>query len=129
MVTPLLDASANEYWFFHGCDGRIVPVLLQKGYDPRVSSVSGMFGGGFYLAENSSKSNQYIPCPGCGENAIFYGSGCRCRNQEDLEFKMILYRTVLGDVHVAKNYDKQLYRGGEKQPVRRPPFKENSLDL
>ncbi len=57
LLTPLLDANANEYWLFHGCDDQIIPVLVDKGYDPRVSDLNGMFGGGFYLAENSSKSN------------------------------------------------------------------------
>lgn len=129
LLMPLLDAKANEYWLFHGCDAMIIPILLQSGYDPRVSSLDGMFGGGFYLAENSSKSNQYIPCPGCGKNAIFRGIGCSCKQQEKLEFFIILYRAVLGDVHVAKVYDEKMYRGEEKCRVRRPPFKNKSVDL
>jgi hypothetical protein len=127
LLTPLLDGTANEYWLFHGCDAQILPILLFTGYDPRVSSLDGMFGGGFYLAENSSKSNQYIPCPGCGKNAIFHGEGCRCKDQENLEFSIVLYRAVLGDVHVAKLYDEKQYRIGDgKRRVRRPPYKENS---
>ena len=106
-LTPVLDASANEYWLFHGCDNGILKILLHEGYDPRVSCLDGMFGGGFYLAENSSKSNQYIPCPDCGENAISRNEVCKCKNQNNLEFSMILYRTVLVDVHVAKKYDKK----------------------
>jgi hypothetical protein len=128
LSTPLLDASANEYWLFHGCSDKIVSVLIYTGYDPRVSSLDGMFGGGFYLAENSSKSNQYIPCPGCGKNSIFWGSGCSCKNQKDLEFSIILYRAVLGDVHIVKQYDKKTYRGDQFR-VRRPPLKENSINL
>ena len=126
MVAPLLDSKANEYWLFHGCDEKVVSILVKDGYDPRVSSLDGMFGGGFYLAENSSKSNQYIPCPGCGKNSIFTGEGCQCKEQEKLEFFIILYRTVLGDVHVAKTYDKKMYRGDDKRRVRRPPLKNNS---
>lgn len=127
-MTPLLDANANEYWLFHGCDANIIPILKDIGYDPRVSSLDGMFGGGFYLAENSSKSNQYISCPGCGKNAIFRDIGCHCRNQDNLEFSIILYRAVLGDVHIAKKYDKAKYRGSERR-VRRPPSKEGQTDL
>ena len=130
MLTPLLDASANEYWLFHGCDHGILRVLIEKGYDPRVSSLDGMFGGGFYLAENSSKSNQYIPCSGCGRNAISRKEGCVCKNQEDLEFTMVVYRATLGDIHVAKMYDEKTYRKGEKTcRVRRPPFKNGTNEL
>ncbi|UJR17101.1 hypothetical protein I4U23_003998 [Adineta vaga] len=129
LLTPLLDASVNEYWLFHGCDKDILPILVRQGYDPRVSSVMGMFGGGFYLAENSSKSNQYIPCPGCRKNAIFYGEGCSCGDEEEIELSMLLYRVSLGDVHIAKIYEKTIYRGQEKSPIRRPPMKENSLGL
>jgi hypothetical protein len=111
-----------------GCDEKILPILLNVGYDPRVSNLDGMFGGGFYLAENSSKSNQYIPCPGCGKNAIFRDSRCRCKDQENLEFSIILYRTVLGDVHIAKQYDKKKYRGNTNR-VRRPPNKTHSIHL
>jgi len=64
MITPFLDAATNEYWLFHGTAANNVKILLQKGYDPRVCSVDGMFGGGFYFAENATKSNSYIPCPG-----------------------------------------------------------------
>jgi hypothetical protein len=125
-----LDASANEYWLFHGSDPKILPTLLKAGYDPRVSNVDGMFGGGFYLAENSSKSNQYIPCPSCQQNCISRESNCKCKNQEDFEFSIILYRTILGDVHIVKQYKKDVYRGVDQQrPVRRPPLKENSDEL
>ncbi|CAF3807132.1 unnamed protein product [Rotaria socialis] len=126
-LTPLLDINANEYWLFHGCDQAILPFLLHSGYDPRVSSLDGMFGGGFYLAENSSKSNQYIPCPGCGANSIFTGSGCKCHNQENIKFSIVLYRAVLGDVHIAREYDKKKYRGEKGRRVRRPPLKDNGI--
>ena len=130
MLTPLLDTSANEYWLFHGCDHRILRVLIEEGYDPRVSSLDGMFGGGFYLAENSSKSNQYIPCPGCERNAIFRKEGCKCKNQADLEFTMVLYRATLGDIHVARQYDERAYRTGEtSRRVRRPPLRNGTNAL
>ena len=125
-VTPLLDTNANEYWLFHGCDKKNLPFLL---YDPRVSNLDGMFGGGFYLAENSSKSNQYISCPQCGKNSIFTSRGCKCPKQENLLFTIVLYRALLGDVHVAQKYDKKKYKGEENCRVRRPPMKENRMDL
>jgi hypothetical protein len=129
LLTPLLDANVNEYWLFHGCNEGTLHFLLHSGYDPRVSNLDGMFGGGFYLAENSSKSNQYIPCTGCGKNAIGYESGCSCQNQGELEFSIILYRAALGDIHVAMQYDQKMYCGNGKHRVRRPPYKKASSDL
>jgi hypothetical protein len=123
MITPFLDARTNEYWMFHGTAAANVKILLQKGYDPRVCSVDGMFGGGFYFAENATKSNSYIPCPGCGGNAVFQQKACKCKNPESLEYDMIVYRACLGDVHVALEYDQKTYKGTPKAPVRRPPQK------
>ncbi|CAF1260012.1 unnamed protein product [Rotaria sordida] len=130
VLTPLLDTRTNEYWLFHGCSQNNLYHLLHNGYDPRVSNLKGRFGGGFYLAENSSKSNRYIPCPGCGQNFIGSILGCRCINQEDLEFSMILYRAALGDVHVALKYDREKYSHGPNgQCIRRPPKKAHSKEL
>jgi len=127
MITPFLDAGTNEYWLFHGTAAGNVKILLQKGYDPRVCSVDGMFGGGFYFAENATKSNSYIPCPGCGLNAVFAPKPCKCKNQENLEFDMIVYRACLGDVHVALEYDAKTYKGTARAPVRRAPQKANGF--
>ena len=41
-----------------GTDVTTAETLKQQGFDARVSSLVGMFGGGSYFAENSSKSNQ-----------------------------------------------------------------------
>jgi hypothetical protein len=49
-----------------------------KGFDERVSAITGMFGAGIYLAENSSKSNQYVPCPNCGRGSIVKKGICNC---------------------------------------------------
>lgn len=130
LLTPLLDTKTNEYWLFHGCSRTGLNFLMHTGYDPRVSNLKGMFGGGFYLAENSSKSNQYIPCPKCDKNYIGGDIGCNCPNQEALEFAMVLYRAALGDIHVASKYDRTKYSiGPNKQRVRRPPKKPDSEGL
>ena len=68
---PCLDKTINEYHLWHGTSWSTVEIIKKYGLDPRVSSVMGMFGGGCYFAEDSSKSNQYIPCPTCGKGAIF----------------------------------------------------------
>jgi hypothetical protein len=83
------------------------------------------------LAENSSKSNQYIPCLGCDQNVISTKGGCSCPNQEHFVFSMVLYRVILGDVHVALQYDKEKYRDGavKGHRVRRPPMKTGCQEL
>jgi hypothetical protein len=124
MLTPLLDARANEYWLWHGTDWNTIRILITSGYDARVGSLSGMFGGGFYLAENSSKSNQYIPCPACGGNAIFRKTGCMCKNQSDLEYGIILYRATLGQPFICQTYDSRKFR-----KARRPPTQTENTDL
>ena len=55
-----------------------------------------MFGGGCYFAEDSSKSNQYIPCPNCGEGAIFTKKSIACRCPRTVLFPMFMCRTLLG---------------------------------
>ncbi|CAF0980389.1 unnamed protein product [Adineta steineri] len=134
IAMPLLDKNANEYWLFHGCDQTHIPDLLQIGYDPRISNSLGIFGGGFYLAENSSKSNQYIPCPRCGGNNRFSREECSCPNESDFVFSIILYRVVLGDVHIAFKYDKVKYcegamQNGRQINIRRPPKKANGHNV
>ncbi|UJR24402.1 hypothetical protein I4U23_005779 [Adineta vaga] len=133
ILTPLLDKQSNEYWLFHGCSHYTITQLVLAGYDSRVSNLKGMFGGGFYLAENSSKSNQYIPCPRCNENAIGTQIGCTCSGQETIKFKIMLYRAVLGDVHIAKIYNRDKYcyiidNKKRKNYIRRPPIKINTFD-
>eukprot|EP00808_Paulinella_micropora_P004869 g47952.t1 len=121
---PVLDASSNLYWLFHGTDRKTSDILTTAGYDSRVSSVTGMFGGGFYLAENSSKSNQYIPCPTCEGNAIFARQPCTCPQavQNDQTYIMLIYRAALGNAHIMTHYDEKRYRGEmANKPVRRPP--------
>jgi hypothetical protein len=127
---PCLDQTINEYHLWHGTSWSTVEIIKKYGLDPRVSSVMGMFGGGCYFAEDSSKSNQYIPCPTCGKGAIFRAKSedCKC-NPELQEFPMVLCRVLLGDIHVVKKYDVEKYRGVDaSRPVRRPPNKPNSME-
>ena len=132
MKTPMLDLAANEHWLFHGTDWRTSAILCTQGYDTRVAATSGMFGAGFYLAEDFSKSNQYIACPMCKRNAIFTSKElCECQlvqpelqlEGDKLEYSMLVYRACLGDPHIALKYDSQTYRGTKQKPVRRPPQK------
>jgi len=159
-LTPLLDPSVNEYLLFHGCKEELVSNLMREGPDFRVGRINGMFGAGFYLAENSSKSNGYIPCPICHHHCLRQNEqqqqqqqpqpqspqlspqsppqpdiaeqnepssepeeecGCACPNPETIQCKMLLFRVILGDAHICKNYSSEKYRGTKEMPIRRPP--------
>ena len=48
----------NEYFLFHGTKGEYVDHLVLQGMDPRVGG-NGLFGKGLYLAESSTKADQY----------------------------------------------------------------------
>jgi hypothetical protein len=132
MLTPLTDPASNEYLLFHGTSAETAHDLLSyPGYDARVSRVTGMFGGGFYLAENASKSNQYVPCPRCGGNAIMSRKGCSAACFDHVggglakRYFMIVYRASLGDVHVVRHYNSDRYKGPTYRPVRRPPLRDD----
>ncbi|EKX33036.1 hypothetical protein GUITHDRAFT_53894, partial [Guillardia theta CCMP2712] len=55
------DQLSNEVFLFHGTQHEVTDVILSSGYglDERVSKLSGHLGAGVYLAENSSKSDEY----------------------------------------------------------------------
>jgi len=57
----LLDKSSSEHFLFHGTKPAAVGVLCNRGFDERVGSLGGLFGAGCYFAENSSKSDEYVP--------------------------------------------------------------------
>ena len=58
----LLDmAGSNERLLFHGTKKEGVDVICNRGFDERVSRLDGLFGPGCYFAENSSKSDEYVP--------------------------------------------------------------------
>jgi hypothetical protein len=111
-----LDRKVNENYLFHGTKEATADILKRSGFDNRVASLVGMFGGGSYFAENSSKSNQYIPGPESG-----LGN----------PFQMLICRVLLGDIHVCMHYDQDRYRGkeGSHHFVRRPPQKPGSGDV
>jgi len=53
------DKGSNEVFLFHGTRPDLVNVIAESGLDERVCSLGGLFGAGIYLAENSSKSDEY----------------------------------------------------------------------
>jgi len=80
-----------------------------------------MFGNAVYLAENFSKSNQYVACPLCNGNSIGRLNACNCTPQ-DIEkaggYVMIVARTLLGDGHICINYSENLYKGKDMPPLK-----------
>jgi len=125
MIMECIDNSVSEYRLFHGTDFNVIDIIKHYGFDERYSSVNGMFGAGIYFAENSSKSNQYVPCPHCGKGSIFKDKDCQCsldkKKGPDIVYGMVIARVMMGDVHICKQYKEEIYKGTPKNPVRLAP--------
>ena len=50
---------ANEVFLFHGTKPGLEKIIVSAGFEERVCSTAGLFGAAIYLAENSSKSDEY----------------------------------------------------------------------
>eukprot|EP00731_Ephydatia_muelleri_P027261 Em0019g134a len=117
MLTPCHDLCGdpenpvNEYWLFHGTDSNTIDKYLtvSPGYDPRMGS--GLFGHGFYLAEDPRKSFLYTKCGLCSKQNVSCSCGkigtSRGRSKtspadipEETHTKMLLYRAVLGNAQI-----------------------------
>jgi hypothetical protein len=81
----ILADEVNECLLFHGARGDVSAVIANDGIDPRVGSTGGMFGIAAYLAENSSKADQYA--------------------EPDAEgiCTLVLVRAVLGTPYIARD--------------------------
>jgi hypothetical protein len=104
---PTTEPAANEFFLFHGLNSSHVPGICKFGFDPRFCSLNGMFGGGVYFAENSSKCNQYNHVGACavsGYKDTTAGAKCKCKKQDLVQ--MLLPRVLLGHPLVEG-----LYRG------------------
>lgn len=80
-----------ELYLFHGCPESVVDTIIEKGFDPRKSKFDGMFGLGVYLADLSSKSNQYSKCK------LHDSASCKV-----CEKKLFLCRALIGDPYFTK---------------------------
>lgn len=94
-----LDGSVNEVYLWHGSSPSAVRSIAIGGFDLALcgTNTGAMFGTGVYLAECSSKADEYSRDDGGG----FY-SGC---------FAMLLCRVVLGEAQVLEEAD---YRAHER---------------
>ncbi|XP_060082609.1 protein mono-ADP-ribosyltransferase PARP14-like [Ylistrum balloti] len=75
--------EVNEFYFFHGTKPDILESIMKQGLDFRMSGEKAMFGQGMYLAESSTKADQYADAKGN-------------RNQD--EKTMLLTRVCLGRI-------------------------------
>ena len=123
-VAPLCE-GVNEGWFFHGTGpvsatsdiidlvtkGSVLDdtVMLSaedqltesQGMNARFSDTKGMFGGGVYLADLSSKANLYVTCPGCFGGA-YRGpkvADCKCTSAPTAPYRMLICRALLGKAY------------------------------
>ena len=51
--------EVNEGYFFHGTKTEYVQGLLKQGLDPRMARGGVVFGAAVYMAESSTKADQY----------------------------------------------------------------------
>lgn len=60
-VLPLLDASVNETWLFHGTSAEAASGIAENDFrlDLSGSNAGTLYGKGIYLAENVTKSDEY----------------------------------------------------------------------
>ncbi|XP_052712258.1 uncharacterized protein LOC128186509 [Crassostrea angulata] len=77
----------NEHFLFHGTKPDTYKKILSQGLDFRMAGGKGMFGQGVYLAESSTKADQYTDDKSARTKA---------------EKKMFLVRSCLGKIHLAK---------------------------
>jgi len=103
LLVPPITPEINEYYLFHGTDKETVSKILEGGFDARFSNPLNMFGAGIYFAENSSKSNQYIPCTRCNKGSIPRGKlKCECvKDSVQDPYAMILARVILGNPYLC----------------------------
>eukprot|EP00163_Fabomonas_tropica_P033344 TRINITY_DN8701_c2_g1_i1.p1 TRINITY_DN8701_c2_g1~~TRINITY_DN8701_c2_g1_i1.p1 ORF type:complete len:1317 (-),score=227.57 TRINITY_DN8701_c2_g1_i1:80-3820(-) len=122
----MLAPSVNEYYLWHGANATTLESVVQDGFQPGLSNLSGMFGAGTYFAEHFSKSHQYVHTAQCDISGAIYGHKnanrvtCTCRNDEDIgvtEYEILLCRVVLGDAYHATDLMKR---------TRVPPLKPGS---
>eukprot|EP00927_Polykrikos_kofoidii_P063968 TRINITY_DN5889_c1_g2_i1.p1 TRINITY_DN5889_c1_g2~~TRINITY_DN5889_c1_g2_i1.p1 ORF type:complete len:704 (-),score=100.96 TRINITY_DN5889_c1_g2_i1:13-2124(-) len=135
-----LDATILEQYFWHGtgksADGSmdIIEAIVSSDqgsvdksfFEQTVSegmvgrhSMHAMFGPGLYLADLSSKSNLYVPCPQCNGGSYFRPK-CQCDPavvEAGPAYRMILCRSVLGRVYVDTNFDTSRYQGKSDSPA------------
>ncbi len=119
--TPIGDANVRELW--HGTPS--ANTVLKNGFDPRFCSMKGMFGGGVYFAENSTKSCRYAGLNRRGDMgmlllcSVALGDSCVCRVA-----KQQIRKPPDPDM-----LDTRYWMGGKFQSVFAPSSTDDSFSL
>eukprot|EP01048_Picozoa_sp_COSAG05_P006301 COSAG05_NODE_404_length_10192_cov_3.830377_4_plen_327_part_00 len=91
----IIDPLLNELWLWHGTSPKTADILAKDGFDERVANLQGLYGGGSYFADASSKSAQYSKV-----------------TNRDGHYCMLYCRVTMGSAFRAT---------GEMVGIRRPP--------
>ncbi|GFR90676.1 poly [ADP-ribose] polymerase [Elysia marginata] len=97
--------EVNEHYLFHG--SQYIDTLVTSGPDPRVGSEGGMFGRGFYLAEMSTKADQYA-------------DNKQNRSPLGKPLTLIMFRALLGNPFFCDHNHPSVQSKGSKK-LSRPP--------
>jgi len=108
---PVLDRVVNEHWLFHGTTGAAATGIAENDFrlDLTGSNAGTLYGKGIYLAENSSKSDEYGEGPKgpAGEEAEMGFEAPRPPPGPPpplvRESYILLCRSILGRVHYTDN--------------------------
>lgn len=96
-----LHSAVNEGYFFHGTKPDKVEALSKQGLDPRMSFGESVFGQAIYMAESSTKADQY--------------TDHRSKERSKTDLQMFLVRACLGNICLMKHVKK----------LKRPPCAES----
>ncbi|GFN82155.1 poly [ADP-ribose] polymerase [Plakobranchus ocellatus] len=103
----------NEHYLFHGTS--VATTLVRNGPDPKVGSSGGMFGKGFYLAERTTKADQYA-------------DDKNNRSQPGKKLTLIMFRALLGDVFLCNDQHASVQSKTSKK-LSRPPCMKCKEDV
>lgn len=84
---PQLEGNANEFLLFHGTKPDAADLIAKDHFDMSFACKTGLFGAGLYLAENCSKSDEYVKPDGA------------------MQYPMIVCRVTLGRMNYCANLD------------------------
>ena len=65
-------SDPNETMLWHGTPSKFGRIISRQGFDPRVCSLSGLFGGGVYFADKSTKSVRYAGAQSPGDSGRLF---------------------------------------------------------
>ena len=128
----------NECMLWHGTKPQIVDIICNEGFDERVCSLTGLFGAGVYLAEEVSKSDQYVTPspPNDPKNGVYNiflvrGAMGRYQNQKTATHNARRappgYDSILGQVDKNKYREFVLYDGWLAYPEFLIEYKRHYL--